>query len=306
MKSARIISLASAVLFLCVWPVSAARIHFRDGQTHDIDYSINDEVWIDQYSPGKYTTVNLLDGADAYILRGFNNSRINVSGGSSDYIFSYDSGLVNISGGKIERVVGIHDSSKITVSSGSIYVLDSTESSRVDISGGSFFQLSPDDSSQVNFSGGSISHTFHSSGDCQVNISGGSIEKYFSTHHSSQVNITGGSIYKQLMTFNSSRVNITGGSMDRGFMLYDQSVITIFGYDFEVNGNPFVYGELTSILGGWPTQERYRHLTGTLLSGELIDNYFRIGNDAKIVLIPEPATFFLLGLGASFLKRRRS
>jgi len=38
-------------------------------------------------------------------------------------------------------------------------------------------------------------------------------------------------------------------------------------------------------------------MTGTLASGDIINNQFRIGNTAKIVLIPEPATFLLLGLG---------
>jgi len=46
-------------------------------------------------------------------------------------------------------------------------------------------------------------------------------------------------------------------------------------------------------------------LTGTLLSGDPINNQFRIGNNAKIVLVPEPATIVLLGLGGLALLRRR-
>ncbi len=82
-------------------------------------------------------------------------------------------------------------------------------------------------------------------------------------------------------------------------------MIQIFGFDFAVDGQPFGYGELSSILGGWPSDEPLRHLTGTLLSGELFDNDFRIGYDAKIVLIPEPASAVILGLGSLFFALRR-
>ena len=66
-------------------------------------------------------------------------------------------------------------------------------------------------------------------------------------------------------------------------------VISIHGSDFAVDGVPFGYGELTSILGGSPWDEPNRNLTGTLASGEPINNGFYIGYDAKIVLVPAPA-----------------
>jgi len=80
--------------------------------------------------------------------------------------------------------------------------------------------------------------------------------------------------------------------------------VKIFGTDFAIDGQPVVFGELTSIYGGSTLDEPWRNLTGTLLSGEFLDTDFRIGNDAKIILIPEPATILLLGLGGLFLKRR--
>jgi len=88
-------------------------------------------------------------------------------------------------------------------------------------------------------------------------------------------------------------------------VVYDNSMLTINGLNFAVDGEPFGYGELTSILGSDPWSEPFRRLTGTLLSGELFNNPFRIGNDAGIVLIPEPATMALLGIGLLFLRKRQ-
>ncbi len=86
-------------------------------------------------------------------------------------------------------------------------------------------------------------------------------------------------------------------------MLGQSATLTIYGSDFVVDGQPFGYGELTSILGGNWTDEPSRRLIGTLDSGDLIDNGFRIDHNAKIVLIPEPATLLLLGLGAVMVRR---
>jgi hypothetical protein len=87
--------------------------------------------------------------------------------------------------------------------------------------------------------------------------------------------------------------------------LWDQSEIQIFGSDFAVDGLAIGYGELTSILGGDPWYEPLRYLTGTLLNGELIDTTFRIGDNARIVLIPEPASAMIIGIGGLFLFLRR-
>ena len=34
---------------------------FKDGNTHDIDYMISHDVWVDYLSPGMGTTVNVVD-----------------------------------------------------------------------------------------------------------------------------------------------------------------------------------------------------------------------------------------------------
>ena len=77
-----------------------------------------------------------------------------------------------------------------------------------------------------------------------------------------------------------------------------------------MNGQPFGYGELTTILGGSYLDEPGRRLAGTLLSGEAINNRFYIGNSAKIVLAPTPAPGALIlgsiGVGfVAWLRRRK-
>lgn len=183
------------------------------------------------------------------------------------------------------------------------YYLWGFENSRINILGGHVHYLDGYDWSRVSISGGVIT-SFRNSDFCQANISGGVIGSLDPAVYS-QVNISGGEILN-LESYDFCQVNISGGEILLDLRLWDQSEIRIFGYDFAVDGQPFGYGELTSIFGDRPYDEPFKHLTGTLLSGELFDNDFRIGHDARIVLIPEPGTVLLLGLGGLFLKRRKS
>lgn len=79
------ILVAGAILCISVSPVIAGLTEFKDGRVHDIDYGIAWEVQVDYRSPGKGTTVNILEGANiisATGLKAFEDSTINVLGGS--------------------------------------------------------------------------------------------------------------------------------------------------------------------------------------------------------------------------------
>ena len=163
MKGKSVIVLA--VLFLCACPANAI-IHFRDGQTHDIDYNINDDVYVDYGASSRYTTVNMIDGATiccGHSLHGYKNSRINILDGSGieGDMYVYDFSQVNISHGYIitfspdelfeEGRLFSYDSSQVNISDGGVHLLKSGDSSRVNISGDSgVFFLWIKDYSQVN------------------------------------------------------------------------------------------------------------------------------------------------------------
>ncbi len=248
-------------------------IEFKDGQTHDIDYEIADDVWVDNQAPGKQTTVNWLEGASTswHALEGFEDSKINIRGGS------------------IGTQLWAHGSSQVTMSGGSIG-----------------HDLLAFDSSQVTISDGSIGERLYARASSQVTMSGGSVVGWLWAYGNSQVTISGGSIRDYLDASSSSQVTMSGGRVGRYLIADHDAILTLHGSDFALDGEALGYGELTSLLGGFAWDEPRRHLTGILASGESIDNVFLVGHDARIVLVPEPAAVLLLGLGGLMLLHRPS
>ena len=274
MKNARTtIWVMAVVLSLASSPVIGV-VYLGDGHAHYIDYAIDDSVYVDWLAPGLKTRLILLYGGSMFSLRAHEDSIVNILGGSiGNYLSAYDSSLVDISGGSIAG------------------------------------SLSAWDSSQVSFSGGSIGTQLYAYQTSQVDISGGSIGGSLLAHHSSYVDISGGSIGLYLGAYHSCQVGFSGGSVGNDLIADQSGILTIYGWDFEVNGVPFGYGELTSMLGGDYMDEPSRYLTGTLASGELIGNDFYIGHDAKIALVPAPGAVVLGSIGLGFigwLRRRRT
>lgn len=220
MKTQTILVLA-ATLGLGIFGVfpqeAVAVVSFNDGQIHNINYYIDDNVDVDQGMPGVQTTVNLLaGGALQYEIIGCGDSRVNILGGWMGWY------------------------------------------------------LAARENSVVNVSGGSIGTYLVATGSSLVRISGGTIGEGLFASYNGQVEITGGRINWYLLARHSGR-------------------ITLYGSDFAINGQPFGYGELSTVYGGNWYDEPTRYLIGTLASGELFANNFIIAEDAKIVLAPIPA-----------------
>ncbi|HCC60049.1 MAG: hypothetical protein A2402_02470 [Candidatus Staskawiczbacteria bacterium RIFOXYC1_FULL_37_43] len=264
------------ILFLTVLftydTVYGGWIQFNDGGTHDIDYQINEDVWVDYQAPNMGTTLNLLSGGKIFEhkLKGYQDSRINILGGHMEgVLYSYDDSYVNISGGITNYVSPFGDS-------------------RVDISGG-------------------LIHYIWAYENSSVDVSNATIRDYLYAEDYTIVNIYSGTIGTDLEIWNNSQVDFFGGTIGYKLRLGDNSLLTIHGSNFTVDGQPFS-GEINSILGGGHRSEPQRHLTGVLSSGEIIDNDFYIGNNASINLVPEPGTIVLLVTGliaCGFLLRRK-
>ena len=158
------------------------------------------------------------------------------------------------------------------------------------------------DSSQATISSGSVNYLF-AYDSSQETISGGSVILLYASN-SSQITMTGGSISYHLEAFDSSQVTVSGGTITAGLLADNTSKMIIDGSNFAIDGTPVGFGDITSILGGSSAHDPHRILTGTLANGDIINTQFQIGNQAEIVLTPEPATLLLLGLGAAVLRKK--
>jgi hypothetical protein len=244
----------SAVVFVFVAVgLANAWTQLNDGGVHNIDYIISDDVWVDFGVSGMGTTVNFLSGggvASGYELQG------------------HEDCLINIVGGTIGNDFHLYNRSQSSISSGSVAdELYCYDNSQMVVYGGYLSDLRSYDNSQMTVSGGDIA--------------------YLRSYNNSQVTVSDGDIYR-LYTYDNSQITMSGGIIDDIIFLAQSGILTVHGSDFHVDGTPTGYGELTSILGGSYNDEPSRTLSGTLASGEAINNVFYIGYSAKIILAPIP------------------
>ena len=170
MKRAILVALA---LFASVSSAMAV-IEFKGGLTHDIDYEIDDDVWVDYQSPGMGTTVNVLDGGSItpyHQLSSFENSIINISGGDVS-AEAWGNGTVNITGGSIISasasyygMVNIHDNADIG-SVGGLY------HGNLNIYGSNISEINMGFDSIVNIYGGSINDSISGYDNSEINVYG--------------------------------------------------------------------------------------------------------------------------------------
>ena len=147
------------------------------------------------------------------------------------------------------------------------------------------------DNSTFNLAGGRVDNYILTSNNSHVNISSGSIAYDLRGNDNSVFTISGGAIGDDLLVNHNNQTLITGGSIGGELDVYGDSVVTIEGTGFN-----YAYGEITNPTG---------ILTGTLANGDPIDNRFYVHDNAQIVLVPEPTTLLLLGLGGLMLRRKR-
>jgi hypothetical protein len=274
-----------------------------------------------------------ISGGSVYYLRAYDASIVDISGGSVDHLYTYEASTVGISWGSFDYLYA-NDNSMVGISDGSVSNLWAHNASTVDISGGSVtYYLRAFEASTVHISGGGVNTAIQAYDNSTVDISGGAvniIEAYDNSNvvvsggsvfalrayeastvdisggtmggnlyarDTSTVDISGGTLSNSIYTLNSSTVNLSGGTMSKKLYARDTSTVTFDGKDFILSTGLSLDGD--KVLG-----------TG-LLSGKWSDGTpwtLMISENAAgatILLVPEPATLVLLGLGGLALVRRR-
>lgn len=253
-------------LVVCTSPVLGT-VYLDDGGIHNIDYEV-DGIVIDNEAPGMQTTVNFLNGASIPRpggIVGREDSALNISGGWMQRFDAMNRCQVTISGGYVEDAV-MMDESKLSLYDGTFVVVALFGDSQASIFGGLMDVLGAFDQGKVAISSGSID---------------------------------------AFIVWQDSNVEVFGGVHEGTIEAEDDGIVKVYGSDFAVDGALVGYTELRSVFGGQAEDELPRRLTGSLISGGAIDVEFLIGGSSRIVLIPEPATLLLLGLGGLILHRRR-
>ena len=213
--------------------------------------------------------------------QGFGITHFN-DGGTYNYDSSYPVDIVYVD----YESPGMYTTVNL-LNGGNIHKFFAYQNGQINILGGSvILYLVANDNSQVTMTDGSAG-SMETNGSSQVTISGGTVLSGLYAQDNSQVTMSGG-IMDEVVVKNSGLINWSGGIIERDIQLEATAILRIDGSDFAIDGIPYDFGEIKSVLGGSQSQEPPRTLSGILANGDIINNQFRIGDNASIV-IPEPS-----------------
>lgn len=300
--------------------------YIDDGGSLTIDHATwqNDRLWFDYdiyTAPNPGTHVDLVTNGVVYDLRTYNNSSLDISGGTiRDDLRTYGNSTAKISSGSV-NFIHAWANSDIEITGGTIGdTVNTWDNSTVKISNGLIgdnFQLQHN--STVYFSGGSIAGNLQGWGDAVINISGGSVEEYLRGNHNSTINMLGGSV-NHLAAYNDTMVYLSGGSVGGSFNAHDDSIIYLDGSGFAITidgvttslSNGDMLSDFGKLIDGGSLVYYTGIITGTLADGSALNDEFTIFNmgsfegTADIIIIPEPCSLVLLSLGGLMLRRRKT
>ena len=144
------------------------------------------------------------------------------------------------------------------------------------------------------------------------------------TADNSHLKITGGTIGSYIGVYDNSQAEISGGHISGVLQITGRGIATLYGSNFKMGGQSLPVGELNLSqlvedglleVFSFPEYNNYQYkgsLTGILsdsssFSVELSITHFTDsrGNSANLILIPEPGTVLIIGLGGLFLRKRK-
>ena len=111
------------MVLLCLIAASAhADLTLNDGGTHDVDFSVDNTLYVYDGPGPTTTTANFLDGGFAKYVNAYENSIVNVHGGQIyDDLNVYDSSVANMYGGDIWDGMYVSGSGHVNIYGGSIF-----------------------------------------------------------------------------------------------------------------------------------------------------------------------------------------
>lgn len=143
----------------------------------------------------------------------------------------------------------------------------------------------------------------------KVFMSGGKTS--ITAHDNTVVGITGGKL-GLLGVYEDSIMEISGGTLTYNLIASGNGKVNLYGSDFSVNGQSLSNsGSIRSFAtpGGFNNQYLQGTLSGVLRDGSFFSSNFTIDNHENaladiFIVVPEPLTLLLLGLGGVVLRRR--
>jgi hypothetical protein len=168
--------------------------------------------------------------------------------------------------------------------------------------GGQIESLKAYNNSLINISGGYVGHDLFAYDSSTIYISGGTSTSYpnLRAYNSSKIYISGGDIFYDLYANAGSNIYVSGGTIGEEIRAYAGSTITFIGQNFVFAGVNVGYGEFNT--GGRASVRA--PLSWTLPNGDQLNYQIYFEQGSSIILIPEPATLLMLGLGGMLLRKR--
>jgi hypothetical protein len=180
----------------------------------------------------------------------------------------------------------------------------------------------------VDLAAGGVVTNLTACNNATISVTGGTVMGYLVGVGNSQVSMISGDVGWGISAYRNASVTISGGmvtfDMRPDLRTNYNGTIYLDGSDFEVtdlNGNTIILSngdklsDFVSLVEWRPQGDIWDYYTGTIIGtladGSTLHSEFEISNTgfyegiADIVIIPEPGTVFLLGVGCLVFRRRR-